>query len=83
MAYVFTVVQLVAPFFLVSEYLIAMMATLIIAIAIIAFFNYYVSVARDEGFKRRFMEMVMISLGVAAISFIIGYLVYTFIGINL
>lgn len=36
-------------------------------------FNYYLSVAKDLDFKARFTEMAVISLGMAAFSFIVGY----------
>jgi|GEM_PF-4661267 len=35
-------------------------------------FNYYVSVARNMDFRKRFSEMTLISLGVAALSFGVG-----------
>ncbi|MGD9552455.1 MAG: rubrerythrin family protein, partial [Candidatus Caldatribacteriota bacterium] len=43
----------------------------------------YISVANDYNFKRRFLEMASISIGVAALSFLIGYLVKTFLGFEL
>jgi VIT1/CCC1 family predicted Fe2+/Mn2+ transporter len=51
-------------------------------VLIIFIFNYYISVAKDYDFKRRFGEMAAISLGVAGISFLIGVLVKQFIGIE-
>ncbi|WP_240838101.1 VIT1/CCC1 transporter family protein [Acidaminobacter sp. JC074] len=82
-AYVLTVLLLVLPFFHVSNYMLALGLTLLIALLIIAFFNYYISVAKDEPFKSRFMEMALISIGVAVVSFGIGYLVKTYIGIEI
>ncbi len=76
-AYIFTVIALVFPFFLFSNYLLNITLTMIIAILIILFFNFYISVAKDLPFKARFLEMLYISLGVAAISFLIGYFVRT------
>lgn len=76
-AYIFTVIALVLPFFLFSNYLVNIILTMIIAILIILFFNFYISVAKDLPFKSRFLEMLYISLGVAAISFFIGYIVRT------
>jgi VIT1/CCC1 family predicted Fe2+/Mn2+ transporter len=63
--------------------MIALGATLAIGIAIIFFFNYYISVAKDLNFKARFSEMAIISLGVSAITFLIGVLVRQFIGIDI
>jgi VIT1/CCC1 family predicted Fe2+/Mn2+ transporter len=56
--------------------------TLVIAILIILCFTFYISVAQDLPFKRRFFEMAGISLGVSAISFVIGYLVKGFLGVD-
>lgn len=53
------------------------------AVLVIAAFNYYLAVVRDEGFRRRFGEMALISLGVAALSFGIGYLVRALFGIEI
>ena len=46
----------------------------------IALFNYYTAVAQDLAFKRRFLEMAGISLGVAVVSFLIGLLVKAWLG---
>lgn len=81
-AYVITVVALVTPFVLISTPVIALCVMLMMALLIIAFFNYYYSVARNESFKRRFTEMAVLSFSVAAISFLIGYLLKTFTGIE-
>jgi VIT1/CCC1 family predicted Fe2+/Mn2+ transporter len=45
-------------------------------------FNYYISVAKDYNFKKRFLEMASISLGVAGISFLVGIAVKYFFGIE-
>jgi VIT1/CCC1 family predicted Fe2+/Mn2+ transporter len=81
-AYIFTVVLLVLPYLLVDNYLICLAWTLVHAILIIAVFNYYISVARDFSFRRRFFEMAAISLGVAVLSFGIGFVVRSFFGIE-
>lgn len=81
-AYVITVVALVTPFILLSEPVIALCVMLLMALLIIAFFNYYYSVARNESFKRRFTEMALLSFSVAAVSFLIGYLLKTLTGVE-
>jgi VIT1/CCC1 family predicted Fe2+/Mn2+ transporter len=81
-AYILTVVFLILPFMLLDNYLICLVLTIIIAIAIIFLFNFYISVAKDLNFRKRFMEMASISLGVALLSFGIGYLVRMFLGID-
>jgi VIT1/CCC1 family predicted Fe2+/Mn2+ transporter len=48
----------------------------------IAAFTYYIGVARDEPFRRRFLEMAGLSLGVAGLSFVVGLLVRTVLGVD-
>jgi vacuolar iron transporter family protein len=57
--------------------------TLLGAVAIIAVFNYYISVAQDEPFRKRFIEMAGLSLSVAAFSFFVGFLLRRFWGIDI
>jgi len=49
---------------------------------IIALFNFYISVAKDQPFGRRFAEMAGISLGVAAFSFVLGFLIRNWLGVD-
>jgi VIT1/CCC1 family predicted Fe2+/Mn2+ transporter len=73
-AYVITVFMLIAPYLVFSNVTYALVAMLLCALGIIAFFNFYLSVARDTSFKRGFFEMAGISTAVALISYGIGYL---------
>lgn len=82
-AYVITVVFLILPFLLLNNPFTSLIATLVVAVLIIFAFNFYVSVANDYNFKKRFLEMAAISLGVAAISFLVGVLIKKFIGIDI
>lgn len=82
-AYVITVVLLILPFLLLSNPFLSLGITLSIAVLIIFLFNYYISVAKDYPFKKRFLEMAVISLGVAGISFLVGILVKQVFGIDL
>lgn len=82
-AYVFTVAALIAPYLLLSNPYVSLVSTLGVAVLIIFVFNYYIAVAKDTDFKKRFLEMTFISLGVAGISFMIGVLVKKVIGIDL
>jgi VIT1/CCC1 family predicted Fe2+/Mn2+ transporter len=81
-AYIFTVAALILPFLIFKNYLLCLIITLAVAVLIIAIFNYYISVAQDLNFHHRFLEMSAISLGVALLSFFIGYLVRTTLGIE-
>jgi len=82
-AYIFTVIALVFPFFLLSNYLFCLGWTLLNAILIIAMFNYYLAIAKDLQFGKRFLEMAAVSVGVAAFSFGVGYLVRQIFGIDI
>lgn len=82
-AYIFTVIFLVAPFFIFSNPFVCLGVTLSVAVLIIFAFNFYISVAKDYVFTKRFLEMAGISLGIAGISFLIGLLVKRFIGVEI
>ncbi|MDO5575496.1 MAG: VIT1/CCC1 transporter family protein [Fibrobacter sp.] len=82
MAYIFTVIILIAPYLLISNLIIALGTTLASAILIIAIFNFYTSVANDIPFKSRFFEMAGISLGVSLLSFGVGFLLRYFFNID-
>lgn len=81
-AYIFTVLVLILPYLLLNNPYLCLTATLAVAVSIIAFFTYYISVARDLPFRRRFLEMAGLSLAVAAVSFGIGVLMRTVFGIE-
>jgi VIT1/CCC1 family predicted Fe2+/Mn2+ transporter len=81
-AYIITVFLLVIPYLLLTDnseiifglepHIQALIITFIIGLLIIALFNFYVSIAQDKSFNRRFIEMVIILLIVTMISFLIG-----------
>lgn len=81
-AYLVTVFLLILPFLFLSHYFVSMGISLVTAVLIIAAFNYYLSVARDLNFRQQFLEMAGVSFGVAAFSFLIGYLLRTFWGVE-
>ena len=84
-AYLLTVIALIAPYLLLpaTAYLPALILMLGVVIAIIAGFTYYTSVAQDQPFKSRFLEMAIISVSVAVLSFIVGVLAKRFLGVDL
>ena len=84
-AYLVTVVLLVTPYLLFPSdmYVAALLAMLLMVIVIIFVFNYYVAVAKSLPFTRRFTEMAVISLGVAAISFGIGLVAKWVLGVEI
>lgn len=83
-AYLLTVIAIVLPYLLLPNqlYVLAFGIMIAVVVLIILAFNYYVSVAQDLPFFRRFGEMVLISLGVAALSFLIGLAAKQLLGIN-
>jgi vacuolar iron transporter family protein len=81
-AYIITVALLVLPYLLFDNYILDLIITLSIAVVIIAVFNYYISVAKGESFRARFLEMAGLSLSVALFSFVIGYFIRQWLGIE-
>jgi VIT1/CCC1 family predicted Fe2+/Mn2+ transporter len=81
-AYIITVALLVLPYLLFENYILDLAITLTVAVLIIAVFNYYISVAKGESFRARFTEMAGLSLGVALFSFVIGYFIRQWLGIE-
>jgi vacuolar iron transporter family protein len=82
-AYILAVSLLILPYLLLgAQKYLALGIMLAIVVFIIFFFNYYISVAKDLPFKKRFFQMVTISLGVAAISFGIGMVLKIFLGVD-
>jgi len=81
-AYVMTVLLLILPYLVSGNYLVALGMTLVVAMLIVLGFTYYVSVAMDVPFRKRFVQMAGISLGVAVLSFAIGYVVREVFGID-
>lgn len=81
-AYVITVALLILPFLLLENPYLALVLTLVGAVAVIFFFTFYISVAKDLPFWRRFCEMLAISLGIAAISFVLGVAIRVFLNVN-
>ncbi|MDR1082312.1 MAG: VIT1/CCC1 family protein [Coriobacteriales bacterium] len=83
-AYLITVAILVSPYLVLDEhlYLLAFIIMLASCILIIFAFNFYLSVAQRLPFWSRFGHMAAISLGVAAISFVIGLAAKALLGVD-
>lgn len=82
-SYIITTILVVLPFFLFSSAKAALMLMFINAALAIIVYNFYIAVARDEAFGARVKEMFIITFGVAFISFIIGYFVNRYFGIEI
>ncbi len=83
--YLATVGFLVLPYLLMpnDSFMWALAIMLGTVVLIILGFTYYISVAKDLPFLKRFGEMAGISLTVAAISFVIGIIVKATLGIEI
>jgi len=82
-AYMAVVVLLISPYLLLPDPYSALVLTLLGAVAVIFCFTYYISVAKDLPFRSRFLEMLAISFGIAAISFVIGLGIRYFLNISI
>ena len=81
-AYLITVLFLIAPYFFISNVFYALATTLAIAVTIIGMYTFYVTTAKKITFTKRFTEMACISLGVALISFGVGWVVRNVFGVE-
>jgi len=82
-AYIATVFFLILPYWVLENYFLCLGFTIGIAILIIFIFNFYISVAKDLDFRKRFSEMAAISLGVSALTFVISYFIKMFLGVDI
>jgi VIT1/CCC1 family predicted Fe2+/Mn2+ transporter len=81
-AYVVTVLFLITPYLILDNIFLCLSLVMIDAIFIVFLFTFYISVAKDLDFKKRFIEMAGISLSVAVINFFIGILIRKVFGVD-
>lgn len=83
--YLGTVVLLITPYFLPlgDNVFLAFGLSLGLALFIIFFYTFYITTARGLSFWQRFGEMVIISFGIAALSFGVGLLLKNFLGLEI
>jgi VIT1/CCC1 family predicted Fe2+/Mn2+ transporter len=81
-SYIVTVLFLIFPYLILSNVFLALAVMIINALIIIMIFNFYIAVAKDLPFFKKFSEMALLSLGIAAISFGIGFLVRELLGVD-
>ncbi len=82
-AYIITVALMVSPFLALPDPYTALASMLSIAVVIIGIFSFFVSVVKDQSFKRMFLEMLAISLGVALVSFAVGWVARAAFGVEI
>jgi vacuolar iron transporter family protein len=81
-SYLVTVILLILPYFFVTNPFAALGSTLVVAIVIVFLFTFYTSVAKGTSFRKRFLQMALISLSVAVVNFGIGFAVREAFGIE-
>ena len=81
--YFLTVLFLIFPYFLFVNHYFCLGFTFLNALLAILLFSFYISVAKDIPFRRRFFEMAIVSMGIAALSFAIGILVRGFLNVDI
>jgi len=83
LTYIITVLFLISPYYIFTNYFLSLTGTLAVVAVAITLISFYISVIQEISFRRRFLENVIISFGIAALSFGIGYLVNKFLGIQI
>ncbi len=78
-----TALFLIFPYFIFANVYLSLGFMILNAVIVIWFFSFYISVAREISFRKRFIEMTLIGLGIAALSFAIGLLVRTFLHVEI
>ncbi|WP_379947240.1 VIT1/CCC1 family protein [Enterococcus devriesei] len=83
--YLLAVVLLVLPYLLFPAhmYIPAFATMLLIVLILIAVFNFYISVTRDQPFYKAFVQMAAISFSVMTISYLIGLIAKLFLSISI
>ncbi len=81
-AYIITVILIVMPFFFGLDIYLSLASSLIVASSIIGALTFYTSVVREITWKREFIEMLVLTMGVAFISFSIGYFIRLYFNIE-
>lgn len=81
-AYLITVLFLVFPYMVLDRPMVSLYWTIANAVLVILIFTFFVSVVKEDNFKKNFLEMLSISMGVAVISFFIGMVARRFFNIE-
>jgi len=82
LAYILVVIILISPYLILEDVFSALALTVVCAIIIIAIISRKTSRINKVPYKSRFIEMIFISMGIAAISFGIGYGIRILFGID-
>lgn len=82
-AYVGTVILLVLPYFLFNNIFLCLGLVIAMALMIIFFFTFYISVSKGLNFKKKFIEMAGLSLTIASATFFIGLAIRKVFGVDI
>jgi VIT1/CCC1 family predicted Fe2+/Mn2+ transporter len=80
--YLITVAFLIFPYFIFKNIFLCLLFVIFNTLLMILIFIFYISVAKDLSFKRKFLEMAGISLSIAFINFLIGIFIRKAFGID-
>jgi len=72
-AYMLTVLILISPYLIFSNHFFSLALMMFLAVMLIFAFSFYFSVVKETELKKHLLEMLAISLGVAIVSFTIGF----------
>ncbi|MBF0619276.1 MAG: VIT1/CCC1 transporter family protein [Candidatus Omnitrophica bacterium] len=81
-SYIGVVAVLVMPYFLFTNIFVSLILTILLAVLTIFVFTFYVSVSQEHEFKSKFIEMAVLSVVIAGITFLIGLAARTVFGIS-
>jgi VIT1/CCC1 family predicted Fe2+/Mn2+ transporter len=82
LAYILTVLFLIFPYVIFKNIFICLGFVLLNALIVILLFTFYISIAKDLSFKKRFLEMAGLSLSIAVVNFFIGMLIRKAFGVD-
>jgi VIT1/CCC1 family predicted Fe2+/Mn2+ transporter len=82
LAYVGTVLFLIFPYLLFKGIFVCLGFVIFNALLVILIFTFYISVAKELNFRKRFFEMATLSLSIAVINFFIGLIIRNVFGID-
>ncbi len=80
---ILTVIFLIFPYLIFANIYIALGFMVFNALIVILLFSFYISVAKTISFKERFVEMSLLSIGIAALAFGIGLLAREFLHLEI
>jgi VIT1/CCC1 family predicted Fe2+/Mn2+ transporter len=75
LAYILTVLFLILPYIVFFDIYLSLGIMILNSIIVISVITYYISIVQEIPLRKRFVEMAVISLGIAALAFMIGFFI--------